>query len=191
MFQDWLDSSRPAAIPGSHYLTCAGVFSAGHIDPGSQLLANLLPTNLRGLAADLGAGWGYLSDQALGRCPGISRIDLFEADSRALDCARHNLQSHAMAGREIHFHWHDVARGIPGNYDVILMNPPFHTGQSTDPDLGRAFITTAATALRRGGRLLLVANRQLPYEAQLQACGLASNKLHEDATYKVLSARKP
>lgn len=191
LFQTWQDSTGLKSIPGSHYLTCAGVFSADHIDPGSLLLTKLLPANLRGLAADLGAGWGYLSDQVLRRYPGISRIDLFEADSRALDCARRNLETHDPSVHEIHFHWHDVARGIPGSYDVILMNPPFHTGQSTDPDLGRAFITSAATALRRGGSLLLVANRCLPYEAHLQACGLAWRKIQEDSTYKVLSGRKP
>ena len=45
------------------------------------------------------------------------------------------------------------------------MNPPFHTRPRADPALGQAMIRKAAAALRRGGRLFMVANRQLPYEA--------------------------
>ena len=88
------------------------------------------------------------------------------------------------------FHWHDVTTGLPEIYDAIVMNPPFHTGQATDVDLGRAFLKTAAASLKRGGKLLLVANRQLPYEAVLEASGLAWRKIAEDKTYKILFADK-
>lgn len=174
-------------VVGTRYLTQAGIFSSEHIDPGSLLLAEYLPKNLRGHVADLGAGWGYLSDIALERCPGIELIDLFEADSRALACAKRNLVSHQ---RDIRFHWHDVTTGLPETYDAILMNPPFHTGQDTDVDLGRAFLSTAAASLKRNGRLHLVANRQLPYEPMLDSLRLAWRKMAEDGTYKVISAEK-
>ena len=139
----------------------------------------------------------------LERCPKIARLDLFEADARALDCARMNLARHrepvtrlssppcaADEEERIHFHWHDVTTGLPGIYDAIVMNPPFHTGQATDVDLGRAFLKTAAASLKRGGKLLLVANRQLPYEAALEASGLTWRKIAEDRIYKILSAEK-
>jgi len=71
-----------------------------------------------------------------------------------------------------------------------VMNPPFHTGQATDVDLGRAFLKVAAGSLKRGGKLLLVANRQLPYEAALEASGLAWRKITEDKIYKLLAAEK-
>jgi 16S rRNA (guanine1207-N2)-methyltransferase len=187
LFQHWLTLGNPRQIPGTRFLTQAGIFSADHIDPGSQFLADHLPAHLHGTIADLGAGWGFLSDAALHRCRNIARIDLFEADSRALDCARNNLALH---DRELQFHWHDVTTGLPGTYDAILMNPPFHTGQTTDPDLGRAFLTTAASSLKRGGTLLLVANRQLPYEAVLESSGLAWRKSAENACYKLLFAEK-
>lgn len=187
LLDEWLALGNPCEIPGTSHLTTAGVFSSGHIDPGSRLLADHLPANLRGRVADLGAGWGYLSDMALRRCPGITSIDLYEADARALDCARKNLVGHEC---EIGYHWHDVTTGVPGTYDAILMNPPFHTGQETDVDLGRAFLTSAAAALARNGRLFMVANRQLPYEAALDSLRLAWRKPAEDATYKLLFAEK-
>ncbi len=171
----------------SDFTVQAGIFSSDHVDPGSQLLADHLPAHLRGHVADLGAGWGFLSDAVLKRCPKIERLDLFEADARALECARENLAGHS---REIGYHWHDVTTGLPDSYDAIIMNPPFHTGQATDVDLGRAFLRVATTSLKRGGKLLLVANRQLPYEAALEASGLSWRKITEDKIYKILSAEK-
>lgn len=198
-FDAWRKLGEAREVSG--FTVEAGIFSSDHIDPGSRLLADHLPAHLRGKIADLGAGWGYLSEAVLNRCPGIERLDLFEADARALRCARSNLARHHPAtprlssppcsaedGPEIRYHWHDVTTGLPDRYDAIVMNPPFHTGQATDVDLGRAFLKVASASLHRGGRLLLVANRQLPYEAALETSGLAWRKIIEDKTYKLLFA---
>jgi 16S rRNA (guanine1207-N2)-methyltransferase len=187
LFSQWADLGKPMKLPDSGFLTQAGVFSSAHIDPGSLLLASHLPAHLHGTLADLGAGWGFLTDAALRKCPGITRADLYEEDSRALACARENLSGHTADTR---FLWHDVTTGLKDTYDVILMNPPFHTGQNTDVGLGRAFLTRAAAALKRGGRLLLVANRQLPYESILESHRLSWRKTAEDRVYKILVATK-
>ena len=201
VFNEWRRLGERREISG--FTVEAGIFSSDHIDPGSQLLADHLPAHLHGNVADLGAGWGFLSDAVLKRCPNIDRLDLFEADARALDCARTNLihyrddvmrLSSPVCYQEeeskIHFHWHDVTTGLPATYDAIVMNPPFHTGQATDVDLGRAFLKIAFASLKRGGKLLLVANRQLPYEAVLETCGMSWRKVAEDRIYKILSADK-
>ena len=188
-FDTWRLLGEKRKILGTDFVTQAGIFSSEHIDPGSQLLADHLPTSLHGHVADLGAGWGFLANAALNRCPKIERIDLFEADSRALACAKINL-AHQPDEKLIHFNWHDVTTGLPETYDAILMNPPFHIGQATHVDLGRAFLTTAIASLKRGGKLFLVANRQLPYEAVLEVSGLAWRKSAETKTYKLLFAEK-
>jgi 16S rRNA (guanine1207-N2)-methyltransferase len=185
IFKEWRALGGHQKVSG--FTVRAGIFSSDHIDPGSQLLADHFPAHLHGHVADLGAGWGFLSDAVLKRCPKIRQLDLFEADARALDCARINLASHE---RSLGYHWHDVTTGIPGHYDAIIMNPPFHTGQATDVDLGRAFLKVASAALKRGGKLLFVANRQLPYEAALEASGLAWRKITEDKIYKLIFAEK-
>jgi 16S rRNA (guanine1207-N2)-methyltransferase len=187
LFDEWRKLGEPCRIPDTPFITRAGVFSHGRIDPGSLFLSEHLPPSLYGSAADLGAGWGFLTESLLARCPAIATVDLYESDARALDCARTNLAHHAS---KVRHHWHDVTAGLPESYDIIVMNPPFHTGQAADLDLGRAFIASAATALRRGGRLFMVANRQLPYEAALDAQQLSWRKPVENPTFKLLFAQK-
>jgi len=188
LLDEWRDLGKPRLIPDTPFITQAGVFSANRIDPGSVFLTSHLPAGLSGRIADPGAGWGYLSHFLLTHCPNIQQLDLFEADSRALACARQNLST--FSERNIQFHWHDVTAGLTGPYDAIVMNPPFHIGQTTDAGLGGEFIRQAAISLRRGGRLFLVANRQLPYEAIFTECNLAWRKHAEDATYKLLFAER-
>lgn len=184
---EWRELGKPRRIESTGFTVKAGIFSADHIDPGSALLSEHLPKNLRGTCADLGAGWGYLSHAVLEKNPGLKAVHLYEADSRALDCARQNLSDTASP---LEFHWHDVTAGLSAKYENIVMNPPFHSGQAMDFSLGRAFVRAAADALRTGGRLFMVANRQLPYEAELEKLGLIWRKVAEDNVYKVIFAER-
>ncbi len=165
----WLALDAPREIAGG-YISRPGLFAWDRIDRASALLAEHLSADLHGRVADLGAGYGYLACQVVARCPRISAIDLYEAEARALEPAQMNLaRTQRECGRQlaVAVHWHDVTRGLPQRYDAIVSNPPFHQSRADLPELGRAFIASAADALSADGRLLLVANRHLPYEAVL------------------------
>ena len=171
LLDEWLALDAPREIADG-YVSRPGLFAWDRIDRASALLAAHLPDDLHGRVADLGAGYGYLAAQIIARCPQVRAIDLYEAEARALEPARINLQRAQRGyGRELDVavHWHDVTRGLPHRYDAIVSNPPFHQGRADLPELGRAFITSAADALQPDGRLWLVANRHLPYEAILTA----------------------
>lgn len=183
----WREAGERRKIPETSFTTVAGIFSANRIDPGSQMLAEALPKSLRGSVADLGAGWGYLSDAILKNSPDLKTLDLYESDSRALDCARLNLVAHS---QPVKFRWHDVAKGLPEKYDTIVMNPPFHTGKATDVELGRVFLKSASAALHTGGTLWMVANRHLPYEAVLDDCKFKWRQISCDATYKLITGTR-
>jgi 16S rRNA (guanine1207-N2)-methyltransferase len=189
---EWTALDEPRPVADGRFLSRPGLFAWDRIDPGSALLAAHLPADLKGQGADLGAGFGYLAAEVLDRCPEVTALDLYEAEAKALELARRNLDPYA--GRvELDFLWHDVAAGLPRDrrYHFIVTNPPFHEGGRADRhDLGRAFITAAAAALRQRGRLFLVANRHLPYEATLEQAFVMVRRVADDGTYKVIEASK-
>ena len=187
----WLALDAPRPIVDG-YLSRPGLFAWDRIDRASALLAAHLPANLHGRVADLGAGWGYLGVQVITHCSGVDALDAYEAEARALEPARANLARAVRAsGREVAVavHWHDVTRGLHQRYDAIVSNPPFHQGRADLPELGRAFITSAADALTADGQLLVVANRHLPYEALLQSRFAQVQALVVHDGFKVISAR--
>jgi 16S rRNA (guanine1207-N2)-methyltransferase len=185
-FEAWRGAGSLQACAAHPYRTAPGFFAWDRIDPGSALLARHLPGEIHGRIADLGAGWGYLAIEA--RRVGVDAIelDLYEADWNALEAARANVAAGPAA---VEFHWHDVTRGLPrGDYDCVVTNPPFHDPRDADPELGRRFIRVAGEALHEGGRLLLVANRSLPYESVLSEQFRRVTKIVEADGYKVLRA---
>lgn len=159
---DWAMGPPQMGADGFH--TLPGVFSEGRIDPGSRALAEALPDALPAHMADLGAGWGYLSQAVLAR-DGVESVALIEAESLALDCARLNV-----ADSRATFHWADALTFRPDRlFDGIVMNPPFHHGRAADPALGQAFIRAARDMLAPDGQLWMVSNRHLPYQDALDA----------------------
>ena len=171
LLAQWGALDAPRRIEGG-YLSRPGLFAWDRVDPASALLAEHLPADLHGRVADLGAGYGYLATQVIARCPAVNAVDLYEADARALEPARANLAEAVGASAravDVRVYWHDVTAGLAQRYDAIVSNPPFHQGRADLPELGRAFIDSAAAALVPGGRLWMVANRHLPYEATLAA----------------------
>ncbi len=185
-FSDWSGPLTPSKNPDG-FFTAAGIFSTDAIDAGSSELAPHFEKSLKGRVADLGAGWGWLAAQALLSNPDIETLDLIEAEHAALTCARRNVTDPRAA-----FHWDD-ATNLPAKriYDAVITNPPFHTTRQADPNIGRAFIQSAAAILKPTGHLLMVANRQLAYESTLDACFARVEVLHQTGRYKIIRARKP
>lgn len=183
---DWERAGQPERNRDG-FLAPPGAFSADGVDPATRMLSDLLPADAKGRAADFGAGWGALSAALLARAPGIVALDLFETDLAALNAAKANVTDPRAA-----FHWADVTALQGGRYDLIVTNPPFHgDGRKPDPALGAAFIRAAARNLAPGGRLLLVANRQLPYERTLSDAFADWSEVQSDGRFKVISAGRP
>ncbi len=186
-FSEW--QAHPGLVQDAalgQFRTLPGVFSADGVDPGSALLAQHLPDKLPARMVDLGAGWGYLSAACLARS-GVEALHLVEAETSALDLARENIKD-----PRAQFHWQDACSfALPGPVDGVVMNPPFHTGRKPQPELGLAFIATAARLLTNRGKLWLVANRHLPYEASLASLFSAHEIIAETGTFRVWQAQGP
>ncbi len=168
------------------FQTLPGIFSADGPDPGSALLAGTLPKDLGGKVADLGAGWGFLAREILSR-PKVKRLDLVEAEADALTCAKVNITDD-----RARFHWADATIWRPESlFDVVVMNPPFHSGREADPALGAAFIQAARRMLAPNGSLWLVANRHLPYDGVLSDAFLEHHEVAGTGAFRVIHASRP
>ena len=188
LMEEWLRAAEPRRR-GDGLWTQAGVFSADSIDPASALLMTHLPGDLSGNVADFGAGTGVLSRHLVRHCQQMRRIDLYEADHRALQLARRNLDDSTVDAR---FHWHDIAAGVQERFDAVVMNPPFHlAGKRGIPELGQRFIDVAADALQARGQLWMVANAHLPYEEVLARRFARVDAVAKHAGFKVLHAAEP
>lgn len=183
-----LETPQLDGLIAGRFRAAPGMFSHDRIDAGSKLLAQHIPADLSGAVADFCAGWGYLAAEVLDRCAGVTSLGLFEADHASLEAAKANL---ADARVPVAGHWIDLAaEPVARSFDAIVMNPPFHQDKAADPGIGHAMIRAASAALKPNGRLYMVANRGLPYEAALSAGFRQSGELVRDQAYKVLWAKR-
>lgn len=167
LLQSWIKLDAPRLLESTGFISRPGIFAWDRIDAASQLLSEHLPKDLAGHGADLGAGFGFLTHTVLTHHGNVRSMDLYEAESRALECAKSNLVPFE-AAKSVRYYWHDVAEGVQGPYDFVISNPPFHQGGVEVQAIGQAFIEAAAKSLIPGGRFYMVANRHLPYEAVLK-----------------------
>lgn len=180
-------ANAPVSVE-SRFRAAPGMFSHDRVDAGSRLLAQNLPARLTGTVADFCAGWGYLAAEIAARFPAVMALDLYEADFEALEAARENLAG--ITPKPLFF-WHDLlAEPVERRYDAVVMNPPFHKGRAADPEIGAGMVRAASRALKPGGRLFMVANRQLSYEPVLADVFSSYAEIARDAAFKVLSARR-
>ncbi len=182
---DWANAGEMTQME-SGFWTAPGMFSTGRIDDGSAQLADAFTPEIAGRVADLGAGWGYLSKRLLDTAPKVETLDLYEANADALAAAKLNVTA-----EKADFHWADVPSLPKNNYDLVIMNPPFHQDRASDPDLGRRFIEASARILHKKGRLLMVANRHLAYENTLKSCFQRVEISTPSPAFKIIDARRP
>ncbi len=171
-------------VPGLEAWSQPGVFAWDRIDPGSALLAEHLPP-MKGAGVDLGCGYGALSVVTL-RSPAVTGLRLIDLDRRAVESARRNVEDSRAT-----FEQADV-RLIEetGDRDFVVSNPPFHDGGAEDRRLGQAFIRKAAGLLKKGGVAWIVANRHLPYEAELNEAFKRVRMVADAGGYKLFEAVK-
>ena len=181
----------PAPAPGLTALAAGdarllrvdpGVFSPDAIDPATALLQQHLGV-IPARVADLGCGAGHLGLWAALSAPDCTVL-LADADARAVRCAEDNAQALGLGARTTTLWW-SAEEPLPAQVDLVLCNPPAHAGAADSTQAAVAMFRSAVAALAPGGRMLLVANRHLPYERPLSYLGRV-NPVADDGRFKVL-----
>ncbi|GAB3296060.1 methyltransferase [Epidermidibacterium keratini] len=148
--------------------TLPGAYAGERLDQGARVLLDHLPTGLGSAAvADLGCGNGVLAITSAADNPQAA-YTLVDESSQAIESARIGWGA-AHPGRDADFALTDgLSDAEPGEYDVVLCNPPFHQGFAVEPAVAQRLLAQAHRALRPGGELYVVGNRHLDHGAFLR-----------------------
>ncbi len=163
-----------------------GVFSHNELDAGTQLLLENLPNINKGRVLDFACGSGVIGAYLQTTQPEIELV-CSDINANALFCSERTLAANNCPGQVLAS---DGLRQIQGEFDAIVTNPPFHTGVRTDHSVTRQFILDAVKHLEPGGKLILVANRFLPYPEQLQKQFGNVKTIAETSKFKLYCAVK-
>lgn len=169
-WQDQWRGYRVEGLPGPVEALPA-VFAREKLDIGTRELLPLLPPAVNRVARDgrildLACGNGVLGLSALAGKPG-AEVHFSDVSSQAIVSVEHNLGR--FEGRECVRLWHHdgIADELP-DYQLILLNPPFHEGGVVGDHIALRLFRDAARHLAPGGRLLMVGNRHLGYHRSLK-----------------------
>lgn len=163
-----------------------GIFGWDKLDAGSKVLAECLPDLSGKSVLDLGCGYGYLALRALRG--GAGRIVATDSNAAALAACKRNLNTEKNAHCEVLPS--NAAREIGERFDVVLCNPPFHSGKATDRSLSKKFARAAMSRLQPGGEAFFVVNAFIPMdEALRQREGAEVEMFREAQGFRALRAR--
>ena len=149
--------------PPASFEICSlpGIFSFDRLDDGTHLLLDNLPDLHNLNVLDLGCGYGAIGLAAA--LSGATSVDMLDANLLAVAAAQTNIEQLSLLNA--HAFASDVVSALPDKkFDLVLSNPPFHTGRDVDYQVACAFIEQSSSALESGGRLYVVANRFIRYE---------------------------
>ncbi len=181
----WAEASVNLAGTRTRIASLAGIFSYDRLDAGTAFLLDNAQFRPGERVLDAGCGWGALGIAAARA--GAAQVDLID----------NSLLAVAAAGRNIADLGLDNARVLPSDaltavagerYDLIVTNPPFHTGKAVDYDAAGAFIAGARELLAPRGRLVLVANAFIRYERAMQETFGSVETIAENDRYHVLQS---
>ncbi|MEC8208371.1 MAG: methyltransferase, partial [Pseudomonadota bacterium] len=146
-------------------ISVPGVFNHGALDVGTAVLLNNAPSISKGKVLDFACGAGIIATY-LGKkqpelefvCSDVSALATYATEQTL---ALNNLKGQAVLS--------DGLSDINGKFDLIISNPPFHTGIATDYTIAEAFLSSAKQHLSKQGKLTIVANSFLKYPPILEA----------------------
>ncbi len=172
-------------------------FGGPTLDHGSRLLLGQLGAIRTGAdpkggahpqrIVDLGCGNGVLAVSAALKWP-EARVIASDQSAAAVAATRLTAGAAGVADR-VDVHRADATEAVADSWaDLVLLNPPFHSGSTVHTAVAHRLIRSCARVLAPGGELLLVFNSQLGYRSLVERVIGPTTQLARDRTFTVLSA---
>jgi len=164
LFDNNYAALRLVENPVMDFYSKPGAFGWDKIDAGSQLLveslAHLDAAKLRNVSClDLGCGWGYITlatrDYAFTRCCATDN------NVAAIAATQKNCGQFKM---DVDIILDDCASQIKQPFDLVLCNPPFHSGFGVSDSLIGRFLKQAHRLTTQDGLAVFVVNEFIPLE---------------------------
>ncbi|TMO09094.1 MULTISPECIES: methyltransferase [unclassified Pseudoalteromonas] len=145
-------------------ISVPGVFNHGGLDIGTKVLLENAPTIKQGKVLDFGCGAGLIATFLGLKNPALD-FTCSDVSALATYATEQTLKLNSIKGEAL---LSDGLNSITGKFDLIISNPPFHTGISTDYTVAEAFLSNAKQHLTKTGKLNIVANSFLKYTPILE-----------------------
>lgn len=147
----------------------AGVFAGINLDIGTRALVDVLdqtPAEATRII-DFGCGTGVLA-ASIARLRPEAHVIASDQSAVAVESARATVEANGLSDRVAVVRDDGVSKQPDASADLILFNPPFHSGSAVHADTSLRLFADAARVLAPGGELWVVANRHLGYKSHLE-----------------------
>ncbi|MGR5231923.1 methyltransferase [Vibrio rotiferianus] len=145
------------------------VYSGESLDLGARFMLQHLPQDptLKHII-DLGCGNGVLSVK-IGQLNPQAHLTCVDESFMAIESAKQNLIDNLGDTRDIQCIANNCLDGFtPDSADMVMCNPPFHQQHAITDHIAWQMFCDAKQILNQGGKLQVIGNRHLGYDAKLK-----------------------
>ena len=192
-----METFRPSAHREQWSLRCGhsditvvsypGIFAHGRLDAGTSfLLESISGLDIRGEVLDFGCGAGVIGSCIAANNPNAV-VTYLDTNALALRSCQESMDTNGQTG---HILASDGLSELRESYDFVISNPPIHAGVKTDNRMSLRLLESVHQYIKPDGRMIIVANRHLPYEKSLAQTFRRVSELAANDHFKVISAQR-
>ena len=124
-----------------------GIFSYDHLDEGTEMLLDTAQIPPGAKVLDAGCGYGIIG--LFAAVNGAGMVHLVDNNLLAVAASRETLSLNRIKNAQV-FAGDLLNPVFPDKYDLILSNPPFHTGHAVDYQIAHALIEAFSPGAQSG-----------------------------------------